>query len=208
MPINDDNIGWNRKRLWLPATAFLGFLESAGVNTSLGAGTPVYAETLSAIQLADIAINAAGNEIHNIIPIPWDMDLTQPMRFRVWFTHNSTDADTPIWKVHYLFYAKQAALASAITGADEVVTFDAHTVSTTAGVLEITAWAESNSETLWRDGDFAIGFAVECDSLGSAGANEIGFFGLEIQYVVAAAPNRARQVTNNQPISSSTDPNI
>ena len=207
MPINDDNIGWNRKRLWIPANAFSGILEATNLLTSLGDGTAVFGELISAAQLAMLYINAAGNEVHHILPIPWDMDTTQPMRFRVWFTHASTHADAPVWKVHYRFYAKQAAIGTAMT-ADESVTFTAHTVSTTSGVLEVTEWAESASETYVRNGDFGLGLAVECDSLGSASANEIGFFGLEIQYTVAAAPNNAKQITNGQPPSSSTDPNV
>ena len=205
--LQDDNIGWNRKRLWIPAVTFAGLLENSGTLTSLGAGTPVFAETIAASQVADLAINAAGNELHHFMPIPWDMDMTQPMRFRVVFVHNATDADTPVWKVHYRFYAKQIALGTAMT-ADESVTFTAHTCSTTQGALEVTAWAESASETYWREGDFLLGLAVECDNLGSASSNEIGFFGLEIQYTIAAAPNRHRQITNGQPTTSSTDPNI
>ena len=209
MPINDDNIGWNRKRIFISAKDMLGLLEdtSSKYLTSLGAGTPVFGEIISAAQLAAMLMNAAGNEIHHIMPIPWDMDTTQPMRFRVWFTHASTDADAPIWKVHYRYYAKLEAIGTAMT-ADESVTFTAHTVSTTSGVLEVTAWAESASETYVREGDFAIGLALECDSLGSATANEIGLFGLEIQYTVAAAPNNARRITDGQPPSSSTDPNV
>jgi hypothetical protein len=181
-------------------------MEATNLETSLGAGTAVFGEIISAAQLSALLMNAAGNEVHHILPIPWDMDTTQPMRFRVWFTHASTDADAPIWKVHYRFYAKQEAIGTAMT-ADESVTFTAHTVSTTSGVLEVTAWAESASETYIREGDFGLGLAVECDSLGSATANEIGFFGLEIQYTVAAAPNNARRITDGQPPSSSTDPN-
>ena len=207
MPINDDNIGWNRKRIFIKPRAMMGVLDdgTSGIPASLGEGVATFAEAVAGSELAAMIIGAAGDEVYDFLPIPWDMDLTQPLRFRVWFIHAATGADTPIWKVMYQFFAKQAAVADFIANADETVTFGAHTCSTTNNSLEVTAWAESVSETLWRDGDFAIGLAVECDNLGSASGDEIKFLGLEIQYAVAAAPNKARQITDGQPTTSSTD---
>jgi hypothetical protein len=207
MPINDDNIGWNRKRLWIPVNVFMGLLESTNLLTSLGAGAAVLQEAQSDSELAGLQAGADGDEIYTMLPIPWDMDLTQPMRFRVWFGHTQATADTPVFKVLYKFIAKQIALSDAGSSADETVTFTAHTNAATANALEITAWAESASETYWREGDFGILLCLEIDSLGSASANEITIMGLEIQYAVAAAPNNARRITDGQPTSSSTDPN-
>ena len=205
--INDDNIGWNRNRIFIAARNMMGTLEdtSSKYQVSLGAGEAVFEEAVAGSELAAMVIGAAGDEVYDFMPIPWDMDVTQPMRFRVWFIHAATSADAPIWKVMYQFFAKQAAVADFIANADETVTFDAHTCSTTNNSLEVTAWAESASETKFRSGDFALGLAVECDNLGNAAGNEIKFLGLEIQYTVAAAPNRARQFTDGQPPSSTTD---
>ncbi len=209
MPINDDNIGWNRKRIFLPARQMMGVLDdsTSGIPASLGTGVAVFEEAVAGSELAAMVIGAAGDEVYDFMPIPWDMDLTQPMRFRVWFIHAATSADKPIWKVMYQFFAKQAAVADFIANADETVTFGSHTCSTTNNSLEVTAWAESASETYVREGDFGLGLAVECDNLGGASGDEIKFLGLEIQYTVAAAPNRARQITDGQPPSSSTDHN-
>lgn len=207
--INDDNIGWNRKRIFIKANDFMGVMDdtTSKYPVSLGAGVAVFEEVVAGSEIAGMVIGAAGDEVYDFMPIPWDMDLTQPMRFRVWFIHAATGADTPIWKVMYQFFAKQAAVADFIANADETVTFDAHTCSTTNNSLEVTAWAESASETKWRSGDFALGLAVECDNLGSASGDEIKFLGLEIQYTVAAAPNRHKSFTDGQPPSSSTDLN-
>jgi hypothetical protein len=178
--VNDDNIGWNRKRIFIKPRVMMGVLDNAtsGVPASLGTGEAVFEEAVAGSELAALLIGAAGDEVYDFMPIPWDMDVTQPMRFRVWFIHAATSADAPIWKVMYQFFAKQAAVADFIANADETVTFDAHTCSTTNNSLEVTAWAESTSETKYRAGDFALGLAVECDSLGSASGDEMCWYGL------------------------------
>jgi len=202
MPLNDDNLGWNRKRKFIPMRTALGVLDDAtsGVPASLGAGTPLFAEALAAAELAGISIAADGDEVYHFLPIPWDMDLTQPMRFRVWFVHNSTDADEPIFTVDYKGIGKQAAISDAKVSADETVTFAAHVCSTTNNSLEVTAWAESNSHKAGRIAttDFGILLALTCTTM-SASADEIVPFGLEIQYTVKAMSNPQRNITEGQP---------
>ena len=199
--INDDNLGWNARRLWIPAIMFAGFLESGGTLTSLGTGAAVFQEAVSAAEIAGIQAEAAGDEIYHAMPIPWDMDVTQPMRFRVWFNHSATGADTPIFKVLYKFIAKQVAISDAGSSPDETVTFGAHTCSTTANSLEVTAWAESDSHSYFRSGDFGLLLCLEADNLGSASANEITILGMEIQYTVKALTNPYRKTTEGQPTS-------
>lgn len=208
MPLNDDNMGWNRKRLWIPAIMFAGFLESGGTLTSLGAGAAVFQESVAAAELAGIQWGGDGDEIYHFMPIPWDMDSTQPMRFRVWFSHSQAAADTPVFKVHYKFIAPQVAVSDAASSADEIVTFATHTNAATANALEVTAWAESNSHDYWRRGDFGLLLCLEGDSLGSASDSEITIYGLEIQYTVKAMTNQARQFTEGQPTSDTYDPNV
>lgn len=210
MPLNDDNMGWNRKRVFIPIRNFSGVLDdnTSGVPASLGAGVPVFAEISAAFELAGMQIAAAGDEVYHFMPIPWDMDTTQPMRFRVWFIHTSTDADIISWKLDYKFIAKQAALSDARSSADEAMTFANHTCSTTANSMEVTAWKESNSHDYWRNGDFALALALEADSLGDGSANELLVLGLEIQYTVKAMTNQARQFTEGQPTSDTYDPNV
>ena len=122
----------------------------------------------------------------------------RPLRFRVWFVNKSTDADEPIFKVDYKFFGKQAAMSDAKSSPDETLTFPAHVCSETDNSIEITAWAESVSETKIVATDFGILLALECDVI-AASANEIVILGLEVQYTVRAMPNVNRQVTKGNP---------
>ena len=203
MPLQDDNVAWNRKRKFIAAADMLGLLETGGVITSLGAGGAVFGEISGAFELAGLLIGATGDELYHVRPIWWDMDTTQPMRFRVWFVHTTTDADAPVFKVFYKFFGKQAAMSDAASSPDETLTFGAHTVSTTDNSIEITDWKESVSETKIAVTDFGILLALECDSLGGAGADEMMLLGLEVQYTVRAMSNVNRQVTKNNPVSGS-----
>jgi hypothetical protein len=184
--IKDRNIAWKTKREFIPVHRMSGFLEATNLITSLGAGTPVLAEPVAAAQLAGMAINAAGNEIFHFWPIPRDMNRTVPFRVRYHFIHTSTDADAPIWKTFYKAIARQQALSAANSSEDEVITHAAHTVSTTANAYEVTVWGLSVSNTKLTADDIAVQFCFECDSLGSASANEINLLGVEIEYDIEA----------------------
>jgi len=194
-------LGWNTRRIFMPARQMMGVLDdgTSGIPASLGEGTPLFAEVLAASELAGMPMGAEGDEVYTMFPIPWDMDVHQPMRFRVWFVHASTDADSVIWKLDYKFFAKQAAITDARSSADENLTFATHVCSTTDDSIEVTAWAESNSHDYWRSGDFGILLALECDDYGDAAANEVILLGLEMQYTVRAMSNNHRQVTEQRP---------
>lgn len=209
MPVKDKGIGWNRKRVFIAPRVMSGVLDdlTSGVPASLGAGAPVFAEISAAFEIMGMQIAAAGDEVYHFWPIPWDMEMEQPLRFRVWFVHTSTDGDAPIWKLDYKGVGKQAALSDARSSADENLTFSAHTCSTTANSLEITAWKESTSDARnILTTDFAVLLALECDNLGSASANEIILLGLEVEYTIAAAPNSDPLKTRDAP-STGTGPN-
>jgi len=196
--IKDKNIAWRRKRVLIKLSDMLGI--TANRLASLGAGDAVFQEVDAAVQLAGLAAAAAGDEIFDLWPLPWDMDRTHPLRFRYWFSHSTTDADEPVFKTFYKGIGKQIALTAANSSPDETVTHDAHTVSTSADALEITEWAESVSDTLIASTDFALLLACEIDNLGSAGANEISIFALEIEYTLKATDDtNKRRVTNDAP---------
>lgn len=197
--IVDANVAWNRKREFLPAFNMLGVLADA----SQGAGVPAFGADLAASELIGMLIAAAGDEVYTMWPLPWDIDRDEPIRFRLWFTHASTDADTPDWVVSYKAIAKQAAISDAKSSADEDVAFAATAVSTTANSLEITDWEESGSDTIIDSSDRALLLAIECNGLGGAGADEIIFYGLEIEYTINATTGENRRATTRSaPVSS------
>jgi len=201
--INDSEIAWNKKRVFRPAVSMLGMYENSGVLTSLGAGSAVLQEAQSDSELAGVAINAAGNEVYDFWPIPWDCEIREPMRFRIWFSHSTTTADTPDWIMSVKGIGKQVALSDAASSADETLTFAAASVSTTANAIEILDWELSTSDLTIVSTDKALLIAVECNGLGSAGANEITLLGYEIEYVVGATQDsKQRDFTRNAAVAA------
>jgi hypothetical protein len=190
MAVQDIDIGWNRKRRFFPVTNMLGVISGA----SLGAGTTTLAEVAAALELGGLPFDDE-DEVYHILPIPWDLDRGHPIRFRPWFVHTTTDADTPDWAVYYKFFGKQDAVSDIAANTEETLSILNHAVSTTDNSLEITAWAESNSQNYIAATDFALGFALELTDLGSASADEIILLGMEIDYVLGAAPNIRRLLT-------------
>ena len=195
MPIRDRAIAWKTVREFIHVQRMTGFQEAAGVLTSLGAGTPLLVELLAAAQISGMAINAAGNEIFHCWPIPRDFDRTRPFRVRYLFIHNATDADAPIWKTFYKGWAPGEVLSAANSTEDELLTHAAHTVSTTANVLEATVWHKSASHQKLSATDLMVLFCFECDNLGSASANELMLVGVEIEYTRQATA-QSREMTD------------
>jgi len=197
--IKDRNIAWERKRVFLPAFNMLGVLADA----AQGAGAPAFGADLAASELVGMLINQAGDEVYTMWPIPWDLDRTQPIRLRLWFTHASTDADDPDWLVSLKAIAKQAAISDAASTPDQAVAFAATAVSTTANSLEILDWEVTTSDTWLTALDRALLIAIECNGLGSAAGDEIAFYGLEIEYTIkATGDDNRRKTTTNAPVAS------
>ena len=196
--IQDNAIAWNRKRKFIPCSDMTGF--GADQITSLGNGTPLFQEALAASELGGLAIASAGDEIYHFWPLPWDFDRFQPIRFRLWFTHSTTDTDNPDWRIDYKALAKQAAISDARDSGDEIITFAAAAVSAVADGLEILSWQESSSDLYITSAGVALQIAIECNGLGGAGGNEITLMGLEMEYTVRATGNSAtRDITRNAP---------
>lgn len=190
--INDDVMPWNARRKFIGWREFMSIgniaLDGNAANiwitqgSGTTAGTPLVGEIgATSTDIAGIEIAAAGDLLSTYLPLPGDMDLSDPqLFFRVHFVHESTSADAPIWKVHYLHRAKQEGFLEPVAGATAVTTLAAHTCGTTADSLEITVWTVAATQP--ASTDHAIILAVEADDLGSASAGELFFLGVEIQY--------------------------
>lgn len=200
--IRDKDIAWNRRRVFFPCNQMAGVLN----DSSLGAGAPTIIElSITGSELIGLPFDDE-DEVYTYWPIPWDMDIEQPIRFRVWFIHASTSADTPAFQVDYKALGKQAAVVDVKASPNESVAIPAHTCSTTDNSLEVTAWAESTSNMYLTATDFLLLLALEMTSLGGASADECEILGLEMDYTVGAAPNDTRRVTRLA-VASPSGPN-
>lgn len=186
MSINydDEQFAWRLKTRWLTFRMLSGLLSSAGVDASEGAGGAVHAAIgLAASELTCIQIGAAADEIYHFEPLWDDLDTAYDVRVKIWFIHSATDADTPDWLFSYKLYADQDALTDCTSSGDGAIALAAKTVSTTDDSVETTDWISLAFTSAYASGDIAWAFAVECNGLGSASANEIEFVGVQFQYV-------------------------
>jgi len=197
--IRDFNCEWLEKRIYIPATVFQSqvlVLTEGTPNTFTQfapAGLPFFQE-LSTLTLAGVQIAAAANAVSHTMMIPYDLDRTKQVRFRVWFSSTSTDADVITWLLTYAAHSAGDALVDPQAGASGVAlstAIPAITRSTTANAIEVTDFGVLNRNTL-TDAREWISLCVEADSIGAASANEISFMGLEMRYTPrrTAGPRR------------------
>lgn len=191
--IKDKNIAWKVKREFISVYDMLG--RAADMVAILGPGAAVFQEPLAAAEIAGLAIAAAGDEIHHLWKIPWDLDRDQPVQIRIWFIHSATDADDPDWIISLKGIANQAAITAATATADETLTFPALAVSTTDDSLEKTSWQSTGANAAIAAADHFIQMAIEANGLGSASANEITLMGIEIAYAIKATDQK-RELTD------------
>ena len=184
MPNKDRNIPWKIKTEYIPVHMMAGFMEATNLLTSLGSGATVFKEALAAAQISGIQMTTA-DEIFHYWPIPHDLDRDAPILFRLHFTHDAADLDSPVWKIFYKFQAKGLILVTANATEDEVLSIT-HAVAAAAGGLEITNWARSVSNTKIAASDLVALICVELDALGGSAADENVLLGLEIGYKVKA----------------------
>ena len=192
--IKDKAIAWNVKRKWIGAEAFSG--RSVDRLSMLGGGAAVFQEAQADSELAGLAIGAAGDEAYHLWKLPWDLDRDQPIQARIHFAHATTDTDNPDWVIEMKGLAAGEALSDAGATPDETLTFAAKAVAAVANALEHTIWEESGASP-FDDDDLFAQIMVECNGLGSAGANEITFLGIELAWTIkATGESEKRDLTN------------
>jgi hypothetical protein len=168
-------------------------MDNNGTSTiSLSAGTTTLEPMSGPAELTMVPMTTA-DEVHTLIPLPWDLDRDKPVCGRVYFVHASTDAsDAPVWKVTCQFLAKQATVPEIQAGAENTASITSPATSATDDSLEITNWTELGWEDYITTSDVMVGITVELDALGSATADECELIGLELGYQIKATqPHRA-----------------
>jgi hypothetical protein len=183
--ITDRLMAWKEERLWIGAPMMGAY--SDGTDTLGPAnGTPIL-DPLDAVESVGWLMAAAGDEVHFLWPVPRTWSRTDKVLARIYFEHASaTTTDAPVWKVGVLFYGKQAQLAECQANADKVTTFTAHTCGSADPSLEVTKWTDLSFDDYAASTDVLMGISIECDSLGSASANEVKLIGIEFAWEVNA----------------------
>ncbi len=156
--------------------AYQGGLDATG---GLGTGAPVMAE-IGASGQAGLRIGAAADLIYwKVLLDELYMDRTRDILARVHFS--AANVDTGIdWIASCLGLAGAVATPDAVSSPDGLITFP-EAASLASEGLVITPFRGFGVPGTFATDAWLL-FALECDSLGTASADEIELWGLELKY--------------------------
>ena len=193
--IRDHNIAWKTKYIDRSFSTMYGNLNGTFEGTG---GAVMAAHSVAASELVIAQVGANGDEFYDVFTIPWDMDIDKPFRWRIIYSHSSTDEDTPTWTFDYQSVAEGEAIAD-ITSHE--ATTHSGAVSATANALGTTDWVKTSSQSYITSSDIMLKTRVTATDLGGASANEIELFALQLEYTVkATATDGRKHDTDNEPV--------
>ena len=207
-----DRIAHNRlRKLWLPVNTLMGweYLDKNPAGTtpipmSLSQGNTTLAKTGDITTEIVSAPMTEADEIHTILPIPWDLNRERKVLGRIYFGHESATGDTGlIWKLGSLFFAKQAALSEIQANADTTTTFAAHTCGAVLDSLEVTDWNDLSWDDYITSTDILVGLALEFDTNGTAEDDECNLLGIELCYEANAFEDDGLPTIDNELVANS-----
>lgn len=156
-------------------------LGASGVDVSTGVGDMVEAEIGSLSMVALVA--TAGDEHDFFVPVPRDLNWTQPVGIRVRYsTASTTDTDTHTWIALYDVIAEDAAIAIGTTALDTTIAVD--TDNGTANAWQYTPRGVIDGGTVSEDnvtGEDLLAINVELDATDAG--ETIHLHGISIDYV-------------------------
>src|SRR5216684_1812279 len=145
--IRDKNTEWLEKAVYIPAQSFQG--QIAGVFTT--DTTLNFAEIAAADITAPLQTTTAGG-INHCMRVPYDLDRSKAIRFRLWWTINVTDADVETPVLVYAAIAAGAVITDAATVLDTAI--PAYTFNGTANAAEVTDFGVIKKNTLLNATEF------------------------------------------------------
>ena len=193
----DNLMYWKTARVWIPYNSFMSLLIDTTMESQAGSASAAVTIVSGPAELALIPMSS-DDEVHTLIPIPWDLDRDEKVLARLYFVHASTDADANIdWIVGSSFFSKQATLPELQGGSENDVAFAAHLCSTTDDSIEVTTWTDLGWDDYISDTDVLAGLAIELQDDGASTGDETEFMGIELAYT--------RKATQESPGSTSAD---
>jgi hypothetical protein len=179
MAIRDKNTEWLEKVVYMPMTT----MQSQVSGAFIGDGTPVFAE-ISSFDYTGVLLAATGTGVNHIMRVPYDLDRSKAIRFRVWWTINVTDGDV---ETPTLVYNAQSAGTVGVDAATALDTpIPAYTFNGTANALEVTGYGVIKKNTLVAGNASTAGTEFLTLKLtvtfNTASNSEISLLGLEMRY--------------------------
>jgi len=118
----DADFRWRMKRHWIGAQAFQGYITAAGI----AAGAPVFVE-ITTSGIVGLNMLDAADEVGTFLPLPYDMDVSKHVYFRILWGLGGTVAATDDldWIITYtsvrIGFMTSAAQVSDMTSATTLV---------------------------------------------------------------------------------------
>jgi len=179
--IRDRNIDWARKRVYYGALD-LQYPKTAKDTdeTIVGAGTgDVILAEISTSGIVGWRLEATGDLIHDIKPLPWDFDSTQPLYIRVyWSSDSNTTTDDVTILAKYKKLSNGTAAAAGNTALDTAIPEDR--LIAQYGIMK-TGWGKINANKLTAGEMYAWQFNVSATDVTIA-SEYIYFIGYELEY--------------------------
>lgn len=178
--IRDNNIEWRSTRVYIPVTQMSGFVAQNGADE----GAPVL-EELGSTGIVGMNCAAEGDQVSHFMPVPRDMDVSQPVYFRTHYSIEPGEAcagtDVVTWEVKYSLISEDGTIVNAAAGLDTAVVYDTYT-ATTAEAWTLSPWGKLNTSTSEA---YALSLSVEMDAeTGISDLTTTGIYlmGLELEY--------------------------
>ena len=181
---SDNEVIWRPARIYIPAWQFSGLdYEATTANDIKSMGTGAANDTaIAEINTSGVtALNMiTTNSVEHLLALPYDMDISKNIYFRVYWTANNTSGSA-IWTILYKkFVAGTTVLGTAVAATALDTTIASQTMAGTAYTLMQTA------EGVLKPAASAIAENVEMLQLDVSPAlttiTTASFLGLEIRY--------------------------
>jgi len=180
----DSNFWWRPARVWIPAWQFGGLDYETTTATDIksmgvGAANDTAIAEINTSGITALTMGANGNSIEHLWVLPYDIDLSKKIYFRVWWTANNTSGSVT-WKVLYKAYIRDTTVLG--TAPATVELSSAIPLDPMAGVaftVMVTDEGWINGETLPETTE-ALQLGAERDA--AVTITSAAFLGVEIRY--------------------------
>lgn len=194
----DPKVRRPRQIKFVPATAFHSVLTTivgadgdlaskaafdAGAVTRRYSGrdATAYLAEVSTFGLLGFLMNTDGDSARCFLELPPDLNTKTPVYIRpVWTSASQTSADTVLWTVLWEKFAAAAALSATVNNALDTAIAEDTVGSTTAYILQKTAWGIINADQLEHGVITVLDFAMTTKAVGLS--EDIFLLGFELSY--------------------------
>ena len=140
-----------------------------------------YLAEVSTFGVLGFLMNTDADAVRAFLQLPPDLDTSKPVYIRpVWTTASQTSADTVLWTILWEQFAAGAALSATVNNALDTAIAEDTVGTTTAYVLQKTAWGVINADQLAHGVLTVLSIAMTTKAVGLS--EDIWLLGYELSY--------------------------